>query len=110
MAFPRYVRDHEGTLWELSSDVWTHIVVRHPEITHLLDHVEETLRDPDEVRRSRKRHDTVLYYKHFAVLRLGQGVVRNKYACVVADQSEREIKTAYLTTRLKQGARLWRKG
>lgn len=110
MAFPRYVRDHEGTLWEFSADVWAHIVARHPEIHHLLDAVEETLRDPDEMRRSRRRHETVLYYKHFAALRLGHEVVRNKYACVVADHSERQIKTAYLTTRLKQGATLWRKG
>ncbi|MBI3292255.1 MAG: hypothetical protein HYZ73_05545 [Elusimicrobia bacterium] len=84
-------------------------MARHPKISHLLSHVEETLRDADEVRRSRKRHETVLYYKHFAMLRLGHGVVRNKYVCVVADHSEREIKTAYLTARLKQGATLWRK-
>ncbi len=110
MVFPRYVRDHEGILWELSSDAWAHITVRHPEIVGLLEKIEETLRDPDEVRRSRKRHDTVLYYKRFEALQIGTLTVKSKYVCAVADHSEHEVKTAYLTPRMKQGALLWRKG
>ena len=108
-GFPRYVRDHQGRLWELHRDVWAHVERRHPEMTSHLDAIEETLRNPDEVRRSRKRHDTVLYYRQFERLRLFGRMVSHWYVCVVADQQERVAKTAYLTAKIKQGEPLWKK-
>ena len=110
MPFPRYVREHEGTLWEISADVWGHVGRRHPEVAGLLERVEETLRDPDEIRRSRTRQETVLYYKYFEVLPVGRLMVRKKHLCVIADYGAHEVKTIYLTIRIKQGIPLWRKG
>ena len=108
-GFPRYIRDHEGHLWELHRDVWWHVQRRHPEAIPYLDEIEATLRNPDEIRRSRKRHDTLLYYRQFERLRIFRRLVSRWYLCVVVDQQDRVVTTAYLTAKIKQGEPLWKK-
>lgn len=107
--FPRYIRDYAGMLCRFDEDVWAHITRRHPEMVVYASEIETTLRDPDYVRRSRKRRGTVLYYKRFEMLKIFQKVVQGWYTCVVVDAGEHEVKTAYLTERIKQGEALWTK-
>jgi hypothetical protein len=108
--FSRYIRDHEGTLFHLSADVWSHIWARHPELVQQPEVIEDTLHDPDEIRRSRKRQETLLYYKQFDTLHVASRAIKQRLVCVVVDQDEHEVKTAYITSRIKQGERLWRRG
>ncbi len=109
VGFPQYIRDHQGHLWELHRDVWTHVQHRHPETIPYADEIEVTLRNPDEIRRSRTRHDTLLYYKQFERLRIFRRIVSQWYLCVVVDQQDHVVKTAYLTAHIKQGAQVWKK-
>ena len=108
-GFPRYARDQEGTLWQRSQDVWQHIAHRHPEVIPYAEQIEATLRDPDEMRRSRKKLSTWLYYRRLVHRDTSRDSVSARYVCVVVDSAEGEVKTTYLTDRIKQGEVRWRR-
>lgn len=52
---------------------WEKIINKHPPVKNLVDETKETLKEPDEIRVSRKDESVFLYYRHY----------RNFILCVV---------------------------
>jgi hypothetical protein len=94
---------------ELSAEREEHIRRHHPDL--LPDHrqrIIETVGEPDQIRRSARVGNALLFSKWFADLRGGNHVV-----VVVVSDPGRGIHpwviTAYLTRRLKEGEVAWEK-
>jgi len=85
-----------------TKDYWNTIVeLKHPIMKKYEKETKETLREPDEVRRSRKDPAVHLYYRRY-----------DKYfVCVLAKHLNGEgfIITAYLSNNVKKGDIVWRK-
>lgn len=74
--------------------------VKHPSVAKYTKQVKGTLRNPDQIRRSKQDPRVHLYYKNIGKL----------YICVVADHiaiKEGYIITAYLTGRIKEGEQIY---
>lgn len=80
------------------------ILGKHPETRELMDQLAIVLADPDEVRRSVRREDCVLYYRHDSTVLGGKWMV-----VVVKHASESVISTFYVTDRIKSGETIWTK-
>lgn len=81
---------------------WNYIVdMKHPIMRGMEAEVIETLKHPEEVRKSKKDPNTYLYYKMF----------NTKFFCVVCKHlNERGfIITTYMTDKIKEGELVWRK-
>lgn len=78
----------------------------HPEMKEQKSRIAETLREPDQVRRSRSDQRVELFYKLYP-----QTPVTTKYLCVVvkALPGDYFIITAYYTDTVKKGEILWEK-
>ncbi|MDI6768184.1 MAG: hypothetical protein QMD04_00745 [Anaerolineales bacterium] len=76
--------------------------IKHPVMAGRETDVEETLKDPDEIRLSRSDSQVYLFYKPE---RLG------RWVCAVARQQDGEgfLFTAYPTDAVKEGERIWPK-
>lgn len=74
-----------------------HVVSKHPEINKMLKEIEETLRNPDTVRRSKYGPKVLLYYKFYEK--------HGKYLSVVVRifNGEGLFLTSYMTDRIKIG-------
>lgn len=74
---------------------------KHPVMAERADEVENTLRDPDEIRRSRKAGDIFLFYRG--------GPTR--WICAVARRQNDGgfLVTAYPTDAIKAGEEIWKK-
>jgi hypothetical protein len=74
------LRDFQGSSVYLTSEGWQHIIHSpHAYMADMLEAIEDTLRNPDEIRRSNTQRDTVrLYYKWTA-----DTVVGDKWVYVV---------------------------
>ena len=104
MASQRFI-DVFGHTIELSSARWRHVLARHQELKLLQHFIPPTLLQPDAIVRSIYDENVKLYYKFFPDLRHG------KYLVVVIHFTHRnEILTAYVTHKIKGGARLWPNG
>ena len=86
----------------VSKEYWKIITeIKHPAIAKYDTEIKETLRAPDEIRKSRIDPDIFLYYKKVA----------EKYICVVARHEDKQgfVITAYITNKIKEGELVWKK-
>lgn len=99
-AFKFEVTSVLGKTIRLTNEYWDFIVkVKHPSLRGKEKIVELTLKDSDEVRQSASDSTVFLYYLAY-----------NEYwICVVCrhENGEGFVITAYLTDRIKEGARVW---
>lgn len=95
------VRTPSGVTIRTTKDYWERIITtKHPSIAKYEPQVQESLKDPDEIRRSQQDTKVNLYYKSIGKV----------YVCVVADHidsKEGYIITAYLTDRIKEGEQIY---
>jgi hypothetical protein len=101
----RILTDYQGHEVRLSDERWRH-VMEHPEMAGMDAALEETLRAPELVIRSRSDPAAALHYRYY--LRTLAG---GKWLCIVVKYGEFEpfVLTAYLTDKPKKGELLWRK-
>lgn len=81
----------------LTSERKLHIIQRHPIMEESLPNLREVLEKPKEIRYSSYSDNILLFYRYFAKIESG------KYIAVVVNELEKEVKTAYLTHRIKSG-------
>ena len=90
-----------GVTVRTTKEYWQQIItIKHPSIAKYEKQVQLALRDPDEIRRSRKDLQVHLYYLNIGKL----------FLCVVADHVSKTngyIITAYLTDRIKEGEQIY---
>jgi hypothetical protein len=84
------------TTWELI------ITVKHPVMAGREDDVQETLRNPDEVRQSKGDPTVYLFYKPERI---------GRWVCAVTKRLDGDgyLITAYPTDAIKEGVRIWHK-
>ncbi len=87
----------DGKEFDLPDGVWHLIRQNHPEVK--LNHLKQTLRDPDVIVRSNWDEASQLYYK-----KIGQ-----YYKSVVVESEEKRVKTTLTTNKVKTGETLWKK-
>jgi hypothetical protein len=100
-------RDHEGREVRLPEERLNHIYTTHSYMKGMEWTIEETLKDPDILRRSTSDPESVrLYYRWFRGTLVG-----DKYVCVVvkALESDAFIMTAYVADYIKDGEEIWRR-
>jgi hypothetical protein len=94
---------------ELSDERESHIAETHPELLpEYKDQIGETLRDPDQVRRSRRFANARLFSKWY------DDVVKGTHLVVVVvseamPNSRNWIVTAYVTGRIPEGDAEWKR-
>lgn len=90
-----------GVAVRTTKDYWDTIkTVKHPSIAKYARQVKSTLKNPDQIRKSKQDLSVYLYYKGIGKL----------YVCIVADhtsKTEGYIITAYLTDRIKEGEQIY---
>jgi hypothetical protein len=94
--------DFQGRAIRFTEERQQHIL-EHPEMRSMTLALEETLRTPEIVRRSRSDATVVLFYRYYTAT-----VVGDKYLCVVVKflLDDAFVLTAYLTDKPKQGESL----
>ena len=99
----RLICDFDGLAIRLTDERLTHIL-EHPEMSGMEPSIEETLHDPEKVVQSLSDPSVHLYYRFYF-----RTVVGGKFLCVVVKMGAIDafVLTAYLTDRIKKGARLW---
>lgn len=95
------VRTPLGVTIRTTKEYWKRITTtKHPSIAKHKKDVQQALKNPDEIRRSRQDTNVYLYYKNIGKV----------HVCVVIDQidlTEGYIITAYLTDRIKEGEEIY---
>lgn len=90
-----------GVTVRTTKDYWQMIIkTKHPSIAKYEAKVKETLKDPDEIRRSKQDIKVHLYYKSIGKISI----------CVVTDHInnlEGYLITTYLTDRIKEGEQIY---
>lgn len=90
-----------GVSVRTTKEYWeTIITTKHPSIAKYKKKAQETLKTPDQIRRSTKDPRVYLYYRNIGEINI----------CVVADHVDRTngyIITAYLTDRIKEGEQIY---
>jgi hypothetical protein len=96
-------RDYRGQSIRLSEERRKHIL-EHPEMKGMLQHIKETLFEPQRVVQSVSDKEAHLYYKFYIGTKVG-----DKHLCVVVKTLKRDafILTAYLTDSIKKGDIIW---
>ncbi|OGE16939.1 hypothetical protein A3F00_02860 [Candidatus Daviesbacteria bacterium RIFCSPHIGHO2_12_FULL_37_11] len=74
-----------------------HIIQRHPIMDNYLVRIKEVLEVPDETRYSHYSDTILLFYRYF------DNIEGGKYIAVVVNIKDLQVKTAYLTNRIKSG-------
>jgi hypothetical protein len=100
-----YLQDKDGRLVRLTGERLRHLESDHPEMQGQIARVEETLREPEQVIRSRTDPQVELHYRLYA-----STPVTRKYLCVVVKSLSAEdafVVTAYFTNAPKRGDVLW---
>ncbi len=82
---------------DFSPDRKANIILRHPVMEDDLINLRMVLEKPDEIRFSNYSNDTLLFYRYFDNIESG------KYIVVVVNQAQKEVRTAYLSHRIKIG-------
>ena len=97
--------DFQGRPVRLTDERQQHIL-EHPEMAGMESALEETLRDPQLVIRSRTDETATLSYRYYL-----RTLVGGRWLCVVVKYNEADafVLTAYLTDEPKRGEVLWRK-
>jgi len=90
-----------GVTIRTTKDYWQQIItIKHPSIAKYESEAKGTLKNPDQIRRSKQDIKVHLYYKNIGRLNV----------CVVADHVTKKggyIITAYLTDRIKEGEQIY---
>lgn len=97
------LQDCFGNQVRLTEERLAH-VLEHPEMKNMEAEIEQALRQPQLVRRSRSDEAVRLFYEFYA-----QTLVGDKWLCVVVKYAESDafMITAYLTDKPKAGEDLW---
>ena len=85
-----------------SKEYWQKVILKHPDVAELLDYVQAALRNPDQIRRSSRDPNLLLFYL----------IHREKrWVVVVARKLNGDgfLITAYQTDSIKEGEMLWHK-
>ena len=95
--------DYQNRQVRLTPERLAHILER-PEMANMEASIQETLANPQFVRKSRTDNTVYLYYCFREAT-----VVGDKWLCVVTKYLEDDafVITAYLTDKLKQGEQIW---
>lgn len=82
-------------------DYWEKVLAKHPELEGKLSDIQQTLRQPTEIRRSKRDEFIFLFYSE----------TEKYWLCVVTKKIGLEgfLVTAYITDRIKEGETVWRK-
>ncbi len=99
------VRTPLGITVRTTEEYWKLITkFKHPIIKRYEREVKETLKEPDEIRESKKDAKVLLYYRQYKNL-------ENRYICVLIKQLNGEglVVTAYLADKIKRGNVIWQK-
>jgi hypothetical protein len=83
-----------------------HIESDHPEMSGQITKIQNTLKNPDVIVRSKTDPEVELFYRHY-----DKTPVNEKYLCVVVKVLVNDlfIITAYFTDSIKRGIILWEK-
>ncbi len=87
----------------LTEERWKHIAETHPELKEMLKELEETLKNPELIKRSVYSENVLLFYKYY------EHIHKGKHICVVINTNVKSIVTAYITDRIKRGEVIWKK-
>ena len=84
-----------------SAAYWQKIILKHPDLMEQLEAVKQALAFPDEIRRSSRDAEVLLFY------RAGE----HRWVVAVARRANREgfLITAYQTDAIKEGKMIWHK-
>lgn len=89
-----------GVKIRTTKNYWKKITtIKHPIIAKYEDQVKESLKSPDQIRRSKQDPKVYLYYKDIGEI----------YVCTVCDHTDKKngyIITAYLTKRIREGEKI----
>ncbi len=85
-----------------SEEYWQKVIVKHPDIANLELEVQQALANPDEIHRSSRDENILLFY---AVLKAKRWVV----AVAKRLNGDGFLITAYQTDAIKEGELLWHK-
>jgi hypothetical protein len=101
----KILTDYKGNNVRLTDERLEHILL-HPEMTDMLDNIEETLSNPDYVVQSKQDTSVLLYNKYYITRQFG-----GKYLCVIVKENENDrfIVTSYIMNVLPKGVILWQK-
>ena len=90
-----------GFTVRVSARYWATIVAKHPDLADRLADVQAALREPEEIRQSRRDPAVFLFYR--AAERQGRWVV----AVAKREGGDGFLVTAYRTDVIKEGERVW---
>lgn len=85
-----------------SEEYWQKLIVKHPDIADLEAEVRQALNSPDEIRRSSRDSNLLLFYLTLKEKRWVVAVARRL-------NGDGFLITAYQTDAIKEGETLWRK-
>lgn len=85
-----------------SEDYWEKLIVKHPDIADLEEFVRQTLLSPDEIRRSSRDENVLLFYRLRKEKRWVVAVTRRL-------NGDGFLITAYQTDAIKEGETIWHK-
>ncbi len=99
-------KDIHGRQIRLTPERQEHIETDHPEMSGQIAKIQNTLKNPDVIVRSRTDPEVELFYRHY-----DKTPVTEKYLCVVVKVLANDlfIITAYFTDTIKRGIILWEK-
>ncbi len=82
-----------------TADCWHRLVAKHPDLLDKLEEVKDTLRQPEQVRQSRRDPAVLLFYR--------RGV--RHWVVAVAKRADHAgfLVTAYQTDAIKEGEQIW---
>ncbi len=85
-----------------SEEYWEKLIVKHPDIADLELEIQQALANPDEIRRSSRDPNVLLFYLVLKERRWVVAVARRL-------NSDGSLITAYQTDAIKEGESLWHK-
>ena len=100
----RTFEDAQGRSIRLTEERFEHLEDSHPEMRGQLDRIAETLRQPEQVVRSRTDREVELFYRQYT-----DTPVTKKFLCAVVKGGAEApfLITAYFTDSVKRGDVLW---
>ena len=99
------LQDKDGRKVRLTQERLAHLESAHPEMRGQRDRIKDTLRQPEQVVRSKSDAQVALFYRLYP-----STPVTTKYLCVVVKSLSDEntfLVTAYFTNKPKRGELLW---
>lgn len=84
-----------------TADYWHRLVAKHPDLADRLEEVKSVLRQPEQIRQSRRDPAVLLFYR--------RGIRHWVVAVAKRTDAAGFLVTAYQTDAIKEGERLWPK-